>query len=65
MKKYVCSVCGYIGKPLVNIFPWLLGFYSLRESAANPNKCPKCEQPNMVSSSTQRGKELLNKYSKE
>lgn len=74
MKRFICHVCGYVGRPkshtrgslLLEILLWLIFLipgiiYSLWRLSTRQKVCPKCLTPNMIPEDTPKGQELLKK----
>lgn len=72
--EFVCTTCGYVGKPkkytkgscLVEGILWLCFFipgliYSLWRVISAEKVCPKCLKPTIIPVDTPRGQELLRK----
>jgi hypothetical protein len=70
-KKWICSHCGYVGKPvsqmkgsflmeialwLFFLFPGLL--YSIWRLTSVEKVCPQCKSPNMIPVDSPRGKKI-------
>lgn len=75
-KEFVCSNCGYVGKPkkmtkgsmLMELVLWLLLLvpgiiYSIWRMTTRYEACPKCGNVNMIPTDTPKGQELLSKKS--
>lgn len=69
---FVCTTCGYVGKPktrlkgnlLTEIILWFFlmlpgFFYTVWRYTTKEQVCPACENPTMIPTMTPKGKELL------
>lgn len=73
-KQFVCSACGYLGKPKpiargnigIELILWLcfllpgLMYSAWRSSGAKG--CPKCKTPNMIPAESPIGRKLCEQY---
>lgn len=71
-KKYVCTLCGHIGKPkklikgniLVEIFLYLFFiipglFYSIWRTSGKAVACPSCKEGTMIPANSPKGQKLI------
>jgi len=74
-KKYICSTCGYVGKPksatsgsfLMELVLWLLLIlpgiiYSIWRLTTKHLVCPKCGNATMIPLDTPKGQELAKTF---
>lgn len=71
-KKYICTMCGYVGYPskkskgsiLVEIALWLCFglpglIYTLWRLTSSYDVCPECNNPSMIPTDSPMGRKLL------
>ena len=75
LKGYVCSNCGFQGRPktftkgsmLIELILWLCLIipgliYSLWRLISRFKACPQCQTPNMIPMDTPRGQKLIKEF---
>ncbi len=70
-KQYVCTICGYVGRPSVSkggrileVILWLaLGLpglvYTVWRATRTYRPCPKCNEASMISTNSTVGRKLM------